>query len=330
MTSHSLPRVSVIIEGYNESRGLGTAEATLEALTRQDMPLGAVEVILVGRSACTQPWQQRAADPRPFQRIQLIDDGDTLAYLEIKNEGARHASGPIVVCTDSDVLPATTWLRSIVETIEAGADVSVGPSLFQGHSFRGPLGAMRLAAASITWGWIVGPLGADGRPTPRGFMDHNVGLRAEVFADHRYCTEYGRILGAPLLFRALSASGARIKFHPDQQAAHHFSWHYWLVSLHFRYGYEVMTLRRIDPHYPNQWIRHTGPLEPIVSMGWHVALDLPRWFRFSRLVGVPMKRRLRLFPLLLSLSLLARASEMVGGYATLISPAAMRRWAEAV
>ena len=37
------PLVSVVIEGYNESRSLGTAVETLEALQRQDFPLDQVE-----------------------------------------------------------------------------------------------------------------------------------------------------------------------------------------------------------------------------------------------------------------------------------------------
>ena len=161
-------------------------------------------------------------------------------------------------------------------------------------------------------------------------MDHNVALRASVFADHRYRTEFGRTLGAPLLFRALTNAGARIVLQPGQLAVHSFSWRYWLIGLHFRYGYEVYTLRREDRQYPNQWIARTRLLEPVVSMAWHVLLDLPRWFRFSRLVGVHPARRLLLFPLLVSLSLVARGSEMVGIFWTIFAPAAMRRWAESV
>mgnify|MGYP000172625038 CR=1 FL=1 len=40
------PRVSVVIEGYNESRDLGSADDVMTALLRQDFPIGAIEVIL--------------------------------------------------------------------------------------------------------------------------------------------------------------------------------------------------------------------------------------------------------------------------------------------
>jgi hypothetical protein len=161
-------------------------------------------------------------------------------------------------------------------------------------------------------------------------MDHNIAFRAETFRLHPYRLDQGRLLGAPLLYRKLKDAGVKISFNPEQQVVHFFSWDFWLVKLHFRYGYEVYLLRRLDKAYPNQWISRTMIFEPLVTMAWHVLLDVPRWFRVSRLLGVNRIRRLTILPVLIALSTAARCAEMAGMYATIMAPTAMKRWAETV
>jgi hypothetical protein len=111
---------------------------------------------------------------------------------------------------------------------------------------------------------------------------------------------------------------------------HYFAWGYWLKGLHFRYGYEIFMLRRLDKHYPNQWIARTNVLEPVISMMWHILLDFSRWFRVSRLLGIPLLRRISILPVLLGMSCLAHTAEMLGMYSTMVSPESMRNWAESV
>jgi len=171
----------------NQSRELGTATATMEAVERQEFPLDRVEVVLVGSADQVRAWQSRAGDPRPFRRLVAVEAGEA-TYLGMKNDRARAATGSIIACTDSDVRPQPRWLASIVAAIGGGADVSVGPSPFDGPPPAGPHAPTRLGAASLTWGWTIGPRDAGGRPRVRGFMDHNVALRADVFAKHRYRT----------------------------------------------------------------------------------------------------------------------------------------------
>jgi len=158
-------------------------------------------------------------------------------------------------------------------------------------------------------------------------MDHNAGFRAEVFRRHRYRTDLGRLLGAPLLYRRLAEAGERIELQPDQRVVHYFAWRYW-VPLHVRYGHEVYRLRRLDESYPNQWIARSGILEGALTMAWHMLLDVPRWFRFSRLLGLTPARRVGLLPLLIGVSGLARGAEMVGIYATMLDHERVARWAQ--
>jgi glycosyltransferase involved in cell wall biosynthesis len=319
----------VIVEGYNESRQLGTGQETMEALRKQDFPLDHVEVVLVGSVPQTREWQRLYAGETAFFAVRTVAF-ESAHYYELKNGGAEIASGEIIAFTDSDVLPKPGWLSAIVEGIGSGADVVVGPSLFRQTGGLSPDAPLMRVLASITWGWVVGKHKNGSHLRAVGFMDHNVALRTEVFRTHQYRTDFGRIIASPLLYRSLADARCTIALQPEQQASHHFSWRYWLIKLHFRYGYEVFQLRRLDKQYPNQWIAQSGVLEPLVTMMWHVLLDIPRWFRFSGLLRTHLLCRLALLPMVVALSSVARASEMVGMYCTMIDPARMKQWAETV
>jgi hypothetical protein len=330
-TDKSRPVVSVVIDGYNESRSFGTARDTLLALERQTFPLKQVEVVLIGSASQVKEWQTVYSDKTPFGDVRFAVM-EHAHYLEMKLRGAELVSGSIVAFSDSDVFPTPAWLASVVEGIQAGADVTIGMSLFKvSNSWRSD-SASRLAAASITWGWIIGkkldPLSH--LPVPVGFMDHNVAFRTEIFRRYPPRLDNGRLLNGPLSYRALKNAGVKMILIPKQQVVHYFAWPFWLSKLHFRYGYEVYLLRRLDKTYPNQWIARTGILEPLVTMAWHTLLDVPRWWRVSRLLEVPLRRRIAILPLLLILSLTARGAEMLGMYSTMLARDVMKRWAEAV
>jgi glycosyltransferase involved in cell wall biosynthesis len=325
------PVVSVIVEGYNETRDLGKAVNTIEALRRQDFPADQVEIILMGNAAQVKEWNALYAQSTPFWGIQAVD-AEGLSYLQLKNRGAQFASADILAFTDSDVYPHRTWLSSLVEGILSGANVSIGLSLFKsatGWEWNRPT---RLVAASITWGWVVGKEIDPARnlPRPVGFMDHNFGLRVETFRRHHYNTKFGRLCGAPLLTKSFLDGGEKLVLQPHQRVTHYFSWFYWLKCLHFRYGYEVFMLRRMNDQYPNQWIARTAIFEPVMTMIWHILLDVPRWFRASRLLEVHPIRRVMLLPLVVVMSCVARTTEMAGMYCTMVSPESMKQWAESV
>lgn len=324
------PMVSIIIEGYNESRELGTAHETIGALQEQHFPIDQVEVILVGSSEQTRDWEETYAHQTDFFAVKtLAMKGEH--YYELKNIGADLATGEIVAFTDSDVRPKPTWLSAIVEAIHAGADVVAGPSLFRPlNGSISPDSLLMRVFASITWGWIVGKSRQGSFLKAVGFMDHNVAMRAEVFRDYRYQTEFGRVIASPLLYRALANAGLTLAIQPQQQAAHHFTFKYWIFNLHFRYGYEVFHLRRLDQHYPNQWIAQTRFLEPLVTLIWHMLLDIPKWFRFSRLLGTHVVYQVGMLPVVIVLSTIAHTSEMIGMYSTLIAPKAMEQWSRTI
>jgi len=321
------PLVSVVLDGYNETRSLGTARNTLEALKRQNFPLDRVEVIIAGSAEQIRELKEMYPSAAPFMAIKsvAVEEGQ---YYQLKNSGAKIASGEIIAFTDSDVYPQANWLSSIVENLNNGADASVGLSLFKKANGWEPGGTLRHIAVSITFGYILGRITTGQLPEVRGFMDHNIALRAGTYHRFPYREDQGRTCASPLLFRTLTQGGAKLLLQPQQQVVHYFAWRYWL-SLHFRYGYEIYQIRRLDKNYPNQWIARTGILEGVFTLIWHMLLNQPRWLRFSKLRGFGLLQRVALLPVVGVLSLAANTSEMLGIYATMLRPDAMKRWAEA-
>lgn len=319
------PLISVVIEGYNQSRSLGLAINTLAALRAQSVDLTQVEVIMVGSAAQREAWEAAGSD-NPFHSVHFVEASSDLHYLELKNLGAEKARGALIAMTDSDAFPRPEWLAGALHAMEEGAEVSVGISYFNRARSFGPDRLFRLPPASITWGWILGRR-VNGVVSPVGLIDHNVVYKAEVLRRVRYHTDFGRVMGGPRMFSQLKDLGFKVVVAREQRDVHSFGWFWWFRVV-FRYGFEVYMLRRVDPRYPNPWIAKTGPFEPIVTLGWHMLLDLPRWFRFCRIAAVSPLRTVLIFPLHLAISFAGRATEMLGMYSTMIWPKRMRRWAE--
>ncbi len=317
------PSVSVVIEGYNESLDIGCLDETVEALSKQTFPLSKVELILVGSRAQVEAWQDRFAG-LPFQSVQFLIAEDS-HYYELKNRGARMARAPIVALTDSDVAPHPDWLGAVVEGVSSGRSATAGVSLFRGSEGRRFWKPLLDAAASISWGFMIGP--PEGG-NAKGFLSHNLGCRATLFAEGGYRDDLGRTCAGSFLFADWRDSGVNVWFDPRQRVAHAFNFRWWVTRLHVRFGHEVYRLRRIHARQDKRWVRYLGPIEPLATFGWHVILDVPQWWRFGKLLGYsPLSRALHL-PLVLGLSVAARGGELAGMYMTMVAPRAAQRFAQ--
>jgi len=320
------PTISIVIEGLNESQERGAFDNTISALRLQDFPLGGVELIVAGSAKQMEEWAPLCQNPQPFFAVQAIT-ADGANYYELKNKGALAATGEIIAFTDSDVFTESRWISSIVANIKSGRPVSVGLTLFKDRGGWTATSIFRQMAASCTFGYILGPDHGEGVEL-RGFTGHNVAMKAEIVERQKYRTDFGRLLASALLFRSLQQEGFKIRFTGTQAAVHHFSWYYWLENLHFRFGYEVYQLRRLDKHYPNPWIGKTGIFEPLVTMFWHILLDVPRWLRFCKAREIATWKAWLPLPCLVLLSTTARGEEMLGMYSTIFWPEPMTNWAE--
>jgi len=96
-------KVSVVIPALNEE---GMIEQCLTSIRQQDVP---VELILIDNGSVdrTPEIAGRIADKV------YIKPGLTLA--EMRDFGAREATGDIIVTTDADCIAPTDWISSLIE-----------------------------------------------------------------------------------------------------------------------------------------------------------------------------------------------------------------------
>ena len=102
----------------------------LDALTRQTLPAGAYEVIIVDDEPnhntlhLVAGWRARTVERGP--RLVYLANSGQHGPAAARNLGWRAAQAPIVAFTDDDTVPATTWLAQGLAAFDDGVDVLCG------------------------------------------------------------------------------------------------------------------------------------------------------------------------------------------------------------
>lgn len=111
-------RVSVVVCTHNGAEQLPNV---LAALARQEIPCGAIEVLVVA-DHCSDDTV--AVAERARVRIVEVTDGAGLAAA--RNTGIKHSSGEIIAFTDDDCEPAVDWVSQIVAAFDEEPADGVG------------------------------------------------------------------------------------------------------------------------------------------------------------------------------------------------------------
>lgn len=118
-------RISVVVPTYNR---LDRLRRVLRSLADQSLPAGSIEVIVVsdGSTDGTERYLTQGDLPREVKPVLQQNRGPAAA----RNNGVRHASAPLVLFLDDDVIPSRTLVE---EHLRAHADrpgaVVIGPML---------------------------------------------------------------------------------------------------------------------------------------------------------------------------------------------------------
>jgi hypothetical protein len=136
-----------------------------------------------------------------------------LGYCALKNEGAKHASGDIVVFLDSDVIPEPDWLDEIVRPFR-----DPGVQLVAGTSYIEPV-SLYSRAFALTWFFPLrtpdGPLG-----TTSSFFANNLAGRRDFLARYPFPDE-PRFRGQGItLANRLAREGIPIYSNPNARVSH--------------------------------------------------------------------------------------------------------------
>ena len=316
------------MEAYNEDKtALAEHPAAVEHLLEQDFPLEQVELVLVGGKRQLEDWNEIPVAWNRFGRVRLAPmESDETHYWEQKNFSVRAAEGDIVAWVDSDVKAEPTWLASLVGAIDAGADVSVGPSLYA-HDWLDSHSPLLLAAASVSWGFVLSIRSEEGKPIAHSLLGHNSGIRREVALQVPFQTGQ-RSFQSSVYYRDLVQRGFKVVYSPGQRAAHQMTFWWWVTRRHFRTGWETENARSEKITWPKITSLQKVPwIEPVILNGGMVLRDMTQWFSYRRVTGVSAAAAWLMLPLVFFMSAIARSAEMVGMYCWMVAPAQTARQA---
>jgi glycosyltransferase involved in cell wall biosynthesis len=109
---------------------LDLLDRSLDALTRQDYPAGAYEVIIVDDEPdrntlqLVAGWRARTLERGP--RLVYIANETAHGPAAARNRGWRIARAPVIAFTDDDTVPSTSWLSQGMAGLDDQTDVVCG------------------------------------------------------------------------------------------------------------------------------------------------------------------------------------------------------------
>jgi glycosyltransferase involved in cell wall biosynthesis len=119
--------VSVVVTTNGQ---LDLLDRSLDALTRQDYPAGAYEVIIVDDEPdrntlqLVAGWRARTLERGP--RLVYIANETAHGPAAARNRGWRVARAPVIAFTDDDTVPSTSWLSEGIAGLDDHTDVVCG------------------------------------------------------------------------------------------------------------------------------------------------------------------------------------------------------------
>ncbi|MBZ8181005.1 glycosyltransferase family 2 protein [Oscillatoria salina] len=124
-TKIKLPSFSIILETENLSTAdLGDLYLSLNSLVGQNpSPAEANEVIIVDSGDTPQEVLQELRSRFPWLKLHQAPPG--ISYYQAKMEGAKVATGDIIVLSDSDCVYSSNWLYDILAAFTENPQVNV-------------------------------------------------------------------------------------------------------------------------------------------------------------------------------------------------------------
>jgi glycosyltransferase involved in cell wall biosynthesis len=197
-----MPRISVVIPFHNRE---GTLARCLESLLEQDFPAADFEIVAVDNNSA----DGSGLVARQYSRVVVLQERTQGSYAA-RNCGLRHATGEIIVFTDSDCVAASDWLSRIERAMrDASLHVLIGKSQPAGQSR-----AVRLLGAYEEHKdrYVFSTTRSE------KYYGHtsNMAVRREVFAQMGPFVEWQRGADAAFVRKAVDKFGCdAIRYDPD-------------------------------------------------------------------------------------------------------------------
>lgn len=109
------PFVSIVVPVYD---GQDTIQACIESLLNQDYDPGQLEIIVVDNNSTDQTCEIVQKYP-----VKILHETIQSSYAA-RNRGAFESKGEIIAFTDSDCVPASNWIKTLISPFQS--DPSIG------------------------------------------------------------------------------------------------------------------------------------------------------------------------------------------------------------
>jgi len=175
--------ISVIVEWENtllaeRKRGQQMLEVVVEQLSQLSNQIKSELLILYNGSKINRQDLESLIEEQSRIGVDFIDSGD-LHYYEIKNLGARKATGEILIFVDSDVIPQQGWLGNLLDSFQEGeVDVVCGPTFLEHHDLYS-------RSFALFWFFPLNKSSRGLRPAER-FFANNVAFKRQIFLDNPF------------------------------------------------------------------------------------------------------------------------------------------------
>jgi len=175
--SQPLPRVSIIVAARDEERSI---ERCMAALAGQEYPPELTEIIVVddeSRDGTRAIMERTAARwPGRFTVIGTVPERSKVqGKARAIAQGIDHASGEILLTTDADCTPVSTWVRCAVDHLVEGVEMVGGFTVVAGESAFATV-------QRLDWAHLQGTASAAaGLGVPLGVVGNNLALRRAAY-----------------------------------------------------------------------------------------------------------------------------------------------------
>jgi len=269
----SRDRYSVIVPVYN---GAATIEPCLDALAQQSSSPECYEIIVVddgstdNTSQVVTQWGKRHPQIR-CQQLRQSNTGPAAA----RNRGAQVAQGSLLLFTDADCRPCTTWIETFAQVFAADATISAAMGTYAGDQ-------QTPAASFAQLEFEERYVGMQARATIDLVATYSAAFRRDVFLkEEGFDPSFPKANNEDVEFSyRLSQRGYRMVFVPAAAVAHRhaptwwgyartkFGRAYWRTVVYKRYP-----AKAIKDSYTPQTLKLQIVLAPLCLLGLLWALS---------------------------------------------------------
>jgi glycosyltransferase involved in cell wall biosynthesis len=306
-------RVSVVVETENErtAHEIGLRQA-LQALRRQTYPQALTEILVVDSGEI--PELARLVNALcPGARIV---NGAGLREYQMKNLGARAATGDVVAFTDSDCEPRPDWVEQIVGSLRTAAPHVVG---VQGRTVLRP-GRFARQISALLYGLRTD---ASGHASRRIVAD-NCAFRRDFLAQVPFDPAQLPTTPETVLYARATGRGLSVVVNDGMRSVHDYPMtdgpRGWLTLFRFflpraySNGYCMVRARSVTSDLRATWTRWLGPAGPPILVAGKLLVDLDQIARSDRALGLGWRDWIPFLPVYVAYYL----GHLIGGYAALL------------